>query len=348
MKRKLPFATIIAVMLCTMLLLVSCGTGGGGASSAGSSTADGSVQASEGEKVPAWPAQEALASLAVADINSIEYVRATEGGLAGDTLTGAEDIEDVYLRLKDLGIVAESNMGVDDDGLSIRVNTGAKTISFTFEGDILVLEDGSRFEVENLGSLKSYIDRLIEEQDAAMGSGDSADDMGEAISSPSEPADSSPETPSKNQGTTNNAAYDIEENFTKTASADGSIEYLYFNDFMMIMPGNEKWSFEADGDSVAFYLFSAQQEGFGGRLVSIVAYDIDDYSYENLPVEYHVAGVGQNVNKRFIAIYPSDVQFDPGDATQQADYKDLYDYLHKIGEGAVNSPFQVADSNPAP
>ncbi len=39
--------------------------------------------------------------------------------------------------------------------------------------------------------------------------------------------------------------YDIMNGFEKKANEDGSIEYLYFNGFMVTMPGNEKWSVEA-------------------------------------------------------------------------------------------------------
>ena len=149
--------------------------------------------------------------------------------------------------------------------------------------------------------------------------------------------------------TTAAGGYNIMDGFEKKANDDGSIEYLYFNDFMLVMPGNDKWSYEAapDGQSVTFYLYSAQQEGYGGRLVTIHAYDIDDNSYENLP-SYSVAGVGGKTNKRFVAEYPTDVQWNGSDSTQDADYRDLSDYLHKIGEGAVNSPLATADSNPEP
>ena len=124
------------------------------------------------------------------------------------------------------------------------------------------------------------------------------------------------------------------------------MEILYFNDFMITMPNNDKWSYEMDGNKVIFYLYTAQQEGYGGRLVTISAYDMDDNSYEQLPMPYQVAGVGKNVNKRFIAIYPSDVQYNFNDEQQSADYMELFDYLKKIKEGASDSPLQLSDSNP--
>ena len=145
-------------------------------------------------------------------------------------------------------------------------------------------------------------------------------------------------------------SYNIMEGFEEKTNDDGSIKYLYFNDFMLVMPGTDKWVYEAapDKQSVTFYLRSAKEGGqYGGRLVTISAYDIDDSSYEGLP-SYSVAGVGGSTNKRFVAEFPTDLQWDGSDAQEDADYRDLSDYLHKIGEGAVNSPLTTADSNPEP
>ena len=140
------------------------------------------------------------------------------------------------------------------------------------------------------------------------------------------------------------ANYDIMAGFMKNASADGSVAYLYFNDFLLTMPNNDKWSMEEGKNEVTFYLWAAKQEGYGGKLVTIRAYDLNDNSYEQLP-SYHVAGVGKNAGVRFIAEYPTDVQWNGQDAGQDADYRDLQAYLQKIGEGAVNSPLQTADSD---
>ena len=268
-----------------------------------------------------WPAMDALQSLSAEDITAIEYTRATEGGISAGKANDAETIENIYLKLKDVSVKGESKTGVDDDGLDIIISTDDKTLHFSFEGDILVLEDGGRYEVENLHSLKSYIDSLTEENEAANGN--------------------------SSGGTDASSPYDVSKGFETVAPGDG-IAYLYFNDFMLVMPDNDKYSFDMEGDSVTFYLFSAQQEGDGGKLVTIKAYDIDDNSYEELPMEFHVAGVGQNVNKRFVAIYPSDLQYNPQDSQQAADYRDLYDHLHKIGEGVANSPLYTSDSDSEP
>ena len=120
---------------------------------------------------------------------------------------------------------------------------------------------------------------------------------------------------------------------------------LYGNDFLLIMPDNDSWGYEKTSDTtLEIYLKSARDDGYGGNLVTIMAFDPEDTSYENFP-DYSVAGHGQNCGKTFVALFPTDVQFNPQDADQQAAYQDLYTYVKKIGEGAVNSPFQTADSD---
>lgn len=296
-KRK---ALVILLALITMSALLLAGCGGG----------------SSGEE-PKWDAMDSLGATEAMDITRIDFSRSTEGGVYSNSVYDLETIENICLRLKDVTLGSETDTGVDDNGLSLSIKTADSEMNFDFEGDFVTLEDGKRYEVEGLDSLRTYIDGLIEEMGAAGDNGG---------------------------GTASSGDYDIMANFQK--NPDGSLVSLYFNDFMLIMPNNEKYSFEASEDkqSVTFYLFSAQQEGYGGRLVTIAAYDMNDNSYEEIP-SYHLAGVGKNVNKRFIAIYPTDVQWNHDDPQQEADYRELQDHLQKIGEGAANSPLQTADSD---
>lgn len=149
-----------------------------------------------------------------------------------------------------------------------------------------------------------------------------------------------------NQGggqTPQQGSYDIMEGWQ--VMQDGSIMYLYGNDFMLMMPNTDDWEYtQESGDSFSIYMTEPRTEGFGGRLVTIKAYDLDDDSYTQLP-SYSVAGVGKNVNKRFVAIFPTDVQYDGSNSAQAARYQELYDHVRKIGEGAANSPFQTSDSD---
>lgn len=291
--RKLT-VLILALMLITVTLLAGCGGG---------------------DKEVKWEAMDKLRETEAVDITRIDFQRSTEGGVYANSVYDLTTIEDIFLRLKEVEIEEPTDEGTEDDGLSLSVKTEDSEMNFVFEGDALVLDDGSRYEVEGLDSLKSYIDSLAVE----MGGGSTA-------------------------GTGSVTDYNIMDGFMKNASEDGSVAYMYFNDFLLTMPNNDKWSMEDGKDYVTIYLWAAQQEGYGGRLVTIRAYDLNDNTYEQLP-SYHVAGVGKNAGVRFIAEYPTDVQWNTNDATQDADYRDLQAYLQKIGEGAVNSPLQTADSD---
>ena len=315
MKRYLKItALMILLALISAGFLSACGGSGG------SSGTEGEAE---------WPAMDKLNGLTASDITSIQYSRATEGGVQEDRTGDPTEIEDIYLRLKDITVADKTDEAFEDDDMYITVEAGDENIEFSFMGDILILE-GDNYKVDNLSSLKSYIDGLLE--NAAGPKEDRQDTTGGG------------NTTGSNDPTAGSADYDVSKGFEKKSWND--MEILYFNDFMITMPNNDKWSYEMDGNKVIFYLYTAQQEGYGGRLVTISAYDMDDNSYEQLPMPYQVAGVGKNVNKRFVAIYPSDVQYDFNDEQQSADYMELFDYLKKIKEGASDSPLQLSDSNP--
>ena len=133
-------------------------------------------------------------------------------------------------------------------------------------------------------------------------------------------------------------------NFSRSTNSGGDIQYLYFNDFMLTLPNADDITYEAHGDSVDIIFVPGKNAGYGGKLVTIMAYDPDDKSYESKP-DYHVAGTGRNSGKRFVAVYPTDQQVSPEFESVVIRYNELKDYLYKIGEGAVNSPLQTADSD---
>jgi hypothetical protein len=271
-----------------------------------------SSSSGDAENGASWPAMENLKAVSAEDINEVSYTRSTEGGSISNTVTDPTGIEDIYLRLKDVSIESETDEGAEDDGLSLKVKTEDKTFGFEFEGDVLILEDGSRYKVDNLDSLKRYIDGLDAGNDEQTSSVDSASGEYDILS-----------------------GYDTQTN--------GSIKYVYGNDFALAMPAGDDWDIEKNAsDSFTVYLKAAKEDGYEGDLVTIRAYDPDDDSYMQLP-SYHVAGTGKNVNKRFVAIYPTDVRWNHEDASQEARYRELEEHLKKIGEGAANSPFVTGE-----
>ena len=148
---------------------------------------------------------------------------------------------------------------------------------------------------------------------------------------------------SGSSGSSSSSAFDICAGLDMQES--GSATYIYGNDFLLIMPSGNDWELVQNSKtSFSINYLPSKNAGYGGLLVAIEAYDPADKSYEQLP-SYSVAGKGRNVNKVFVAVFPTDVQFDPGDKTQSSRYNELFKYLQKIGDGAVNSPFQTADSD---
>ena len=116
------------------------------------------------------------------------------------------------------------------------------------------------------------------------------------------------------------------EHFTLTAPAKPGWAYLQLN----------RYVFE-------IYYPPAEKGGFGGHIVSIAAYEFDDKSYEEAP---HYAEIGEGQRKRFIAFYPTDVQFDPQDPKQAEEYGALFEWAQTMDSGNSSSPFSVTDPEP--
>ena len=136
--------------------------------------------------------------------------------------------------------------------------------------------------------------------------------------------------------------YDIMEGFRVEENDDADYAVIYGNGFVLTMPEDDDWGYEADSTSLNIYMKDAREAGFGGDLVTIMAFDPEDTSYEDFP-SYSVAGKSQRVNKTFIALFPTDAQFDPNDPDQEEDYTELFNYVKKISEGAADSPFEIDD-----
>ncbi len=129
--------------------------------------------------------------------------------------------------------------------------------------------------------------------------------------------------------------YDITRGLTVKEVNDMAV--LVGNGFELTMPNTGTWSYEANGpDSVSVYYMDAKSAGFGGNLVSIMAMSLDDTSYEDFP-DYAIAGESEALGVRWIALFPTDVQFDPKDETQATEYQELLDHVKMIGTST--SPF---------
>ena len=134
--------------------------------------------------------------------------------------------------------------------------------------------------------------------------------------------------------------YDILDGFNLVEKDD--ITLLYGNGFVLTMPDDD-WGYEQTSPTcLQIYSEDAREDGYDGHLVSIMAFDPEDTSYEDFP-DYSVAGRGKTVDKVFVALFPTDVQYNPDDPDQAEDYNELLTHVKKIAEGMADSPFQITE-----
>ncbi len=134
-------------------------------------------------------------------------------------------------------------------------------------------------------------------------------------------------------------------NIAKGIKADTrqGVSWLETDYFRMYLPADIDWNYEVvDNETISIYYAPAKENGYGGHVVTIKAYDWGDNEYADFP-SWSIAG--QNDEKKFIAIYPTDVQFDPNDFTQADEYRRLMEVAEgmdcKDEELAKDNPFEV-------
>ncbi len=137
------------------------------------------------------------------------------------------------------------------------------------------------------------------------------------------------------QALSKTAAYDIARNigvgYDKT-------EFLYSDYFVLNMPDfPSDWDYEVLSKT-AFQIFHypSRDAGCGGNVVSIMAYDKDDDSYEILP---HYTVAGESRDKIYIACFPTDVQYS---RETEKGWRQLSEFMQHIDVDDADNPFSCA------
>lgn len=138
-------------------------------------------------------------------------------------------------------------------------------------------------------------------------------------------------------------AYNIASGI-RTHASEG-MAWLETDYFSMYLPGDIEWEYEVvDNETIRISYTPAKEDGYGGHVVTIKAYDWSDNGYADLP-SWSVAGLSNE--KKFIAIYPTDVQFNPEDAGQAAEYRRLLEVAERMDcedeKLAKDNPFDVKE-----
>ena len=152
-------------------------------------------------------------------------------------------------------------------------------------------------------------------------------------------------------GEDNSGKQDIDRVLNKTAAASGEYdiarnigvgydktEYLYSDYFVLNLPDFlSDWDYEVLSKT-AFQIvhYPSRDAGCGGNVVSIMAYDKDDDSYNILP---HYTVAGESKDKIYIACFPTDVQFSP---ETEKGWRQLSEFMQHIDVDDADNPFSCA------
>lgn len=129
---------------------------------------------------------------------------------------------------------------------------------------------------------------------------------------------------------------------TRASEGNSNLETDYFS---MYLPGDISWEYEiVDSATISIYYTPAKKAGYGGHVVTIKAYDWSDNEYGDFP-DWSIAGLSEK--KKFVAIYPTDVQFNVNDSVQKEEYRRLLSVAERMDcedeELAKNNPFEVIE-----
>ena len=156
-----------------------------------------------------------------------------------------------------------------------------------------------------------------------------------ACGSKTEPEpESEPQTETGHETTEESDDYDIASNLQLAGGGDEKA--IDTDHFTITLTHGSSWDYEVDSNtSITIYNVASRDADCGGRLVSILAYDVGYTEYEVLP-SYNV--IGESNGKVYIAEYPSDVQVDISNDQAVEDYEAVFQEVQKIKEGATDSP----------
>ena len=106
--------------------------------------------------------------------------------------------------------------------------------------------------------------------------------------------------------------------------------------FTLKLTHGKSWDAKVNSKtSITIYNTALYEANRGGKLVTILAYDAGDKSYDVLP-EYNI--IGESGGKVYIAAYPSDMQYDSNNKKAITDYLAVFEEVSRLMENASDCP----------
>ena len=119
------------------------------------------------------------------------------------------------------------------------------------------------------------------------------------------------------------------------------VKTLKTEHFTLTLTHGKSWDVKVNSKrSMTVYNNALGKAKHGGKLVTILAYDAGDDSYDVIP-EYNV--IGTSNGRKYIAAFPTDVQFDESDKKSYSDYMAVLDEVSKLKEGTEGCPLVFND-----
>ena len=116
----------------------------------------------------------------------------------------------------------------------------------------------------------------------------------------------------------------------------GGVKTLKTDHFTLTLSHGKSWDVKVNSKtSLTVYNKALNKADLGGKLVTILAYDAGDESYDVIP-EYNV--IGESNGKVYIAAYPTDVQFDESDKKSYGYYQAVFEEVSRLKAGAEGCP----------
>ena len=98
------------------------------------------------------------------------------------------------------------------------------------------------------------------------------------------------------------------------------------------------WEANAEGDILEIYYTRAHDSGYGGNLVMLMAFDWGENGYESFP-NYKIASLTED--KKYIAVFPTDLQYNSEDSVQAEEYARLRQWASNIDQNNSSNPFSA-------
>ena len=114
------------------------------------------------------------------------------------------------------------------------------------------------------------------------------------------------------------------------------IKTLSTDHFTLKLTHGKSWDVKVNSKtSITIYNKALYEGNRGGKLVTILAYDAGDESYDVLP-EYNIRG--ESGGKVYIAAFPTDMQYDSNNKKAVADYLAVFEEVSSLMEDAADCP----------